>query len=67
VTGFTGTASGTITARVTVRMTDAETGKPDGLRYEVFPGVRFRLNLCKVVLGDGRGAWRYEVHDTRHS
>jgi hypothetical protein len=51
----------TTTARVTVRMTDAEYQAIDGLRYEAFPWIRFRLRLHKDP--QGPGAWRYEVHD----
>jgi len=51
------------TARVTVRMTDAEYQQVDGLRFEAFPWIRFRLRLYKDQRGPG--TWRYEVHDSQ--
>jgi hypothetical protein len=44
------------TARVTVRMIDTEYQQMDGLRFEAFPWIRFRLRLYKR--GEGPGAWR---------
>ena len=55
-----------ITAHVTVRMSGAEYLSIDGLRFEAFPWIRFRLKLRKEP-GETPGAWRYEVHDAQSS
>jgi len=54
-----------VTARVTIRMTDAEHQQMDGLRLEAFPWIRFRLRLYKDP--QGPGAWCYEVRDSQRS
>jgi hypothetical protein len=53
----------TVKAHVTVRMTASEHAAMDGLRYEVFPWIRFRLQVCKHPQGAGPAGWHYQVHD----
>jgi hypothetical protein len=35
----------------------------DGLRYEAFPWIRIRLQVCKDP--PGPAGWHYAVHDAR--
>jgi len=37
------------TARVIVRMTDEEYQGIDGLQFEAFPWIRFRLKSCSIT------------------